>query len=221
MQRRRFGAVVRLEVSSSISDAMLWRLKERLGVHSDNVYPVKDLLDLADSQSAVRPRPARSQVRAVAALTQRRLAAPTDGNIFTEIAQRDIVVQHPYDSFATSVEAFVQAAARDTDSVTLKTTVYERATTRPSRWPIRAVENGKQSVCVVELKARFDERRNIEWDKASVTAEVLGKTKGPNEHHPEGQEQDRLQEAPGSPPEYIRPRSPTSPSTPHRWSQHS
>ncbi len=173
LQRRRFGAVVRLEVSSSISGAMLLRLKERLGVHSDNVYPVKGLLDLADiGQLHALDRP-DLKYETWLPYTQRRLAAPTDENIFNEIAKRDIIVQHPYDSFATSVEAFVQAAARDPDSVTLKTTVY-RTSLDSAIAPalIRAVENGTQSVCVVELKARFDERRNIEWARSLEQAGV-------------------------------------------------
>jgi len=76
-------------------------------------------------------------------------------------------VQHPYDSFATSVEAFVQAAARDPHVVTLKTTVY-RTSQDSALAPalMKASENGKQAVCVVELKARFDEQRNIEWARA-------------------------------------------------------
>jgi len=173
LQRRRFGAVVRLEVSSSISTPMLARLKERLGVHSDNVYPVKGLLDLADvGQLYALDRP-DLKYEPWLPYTQRRLAAPTDENIFAEIAQRDIMVQHPYDSFGTSVEAFVQAAARDSESVTLKTTVY-RTSHDSALAPalIRAAENGKQSVCVVELKARFDERRNIEWARSLEQAGV-------------------------------------------------
>ena len=99
--------------------------------------------------------------------TQRRLA-PKDGDLFAEIAGRDIVVQHPYDSFGTSVESFVRAAAKDPTVVTLKTTVY-RTSDDSALAPalIEAAENGKQSVCLVELKARFDERRNIEWARRS------------------------------------------------------
>ena len=164
LQKRRFGAVVRLEVSSSISKTMQSRLEERLGLHPEGVYPVKGLLDLADvGQLVTLDRPDLKHAPWLP-YTQRRLAAPTDGDLFAEIAQRDIVVQHPYDSFATSVEAFVRAAAKDEQVITLKTTVY-RTSLDSAIAPalIEAVENGKQSVCVVELKARFDERRNIEW----------------------------------------------------------
>src|SRR6478609_62483 len=164
LQKRRFGAVVRLEVSSSISKTMQSRLEERLGLHPEGVYPVKGLLDLADvGQLVTLDRPDLKPAPWLP-YTQRRLAAPADGDLFAEISQRDIVVQHPYDSFATSVEAFVRAAAKDEQVITLKTTVY-RTSLDSAIAPalIEAVENGKQSVCVVELKARFDERRNIEW----------------------------------------------------------
>jgi polyphosphate kinase len=173
LQKRRFGAVVRLEVSSSISKTMQSRLEERLGLHPEGVYPVKGLLDLADvGQLVTLDRPDLKPAPWLP-YTQRRLAAPADGDLFAEIAQRDIIVQHPYDSFATSVEAFVRAAAKDEQVITLKTTVY-RTSLDSAIAPalIEAAENGKQSVCVVELKARFDERRNIEWARSLEQAGV-------------------------------------------------
>jgi polyphosphate kinase len=173
LRRRRFGAVVRLEVSGSISHAMLSRLEERLGVHSDSVYPVKGLLDLADvGQLYALDRP-DLKYEPWLPFTQRRLAAPTDGNLFEEISHGDIAVQHPYDSFATSVESFVRSASTDEAVVTLKTTVY-RTSHDSALAPalMIAVQNGKQSVCVVELKARFDERRNIEWARSLEQAGV-------------------------------------------------
>jgi polyphosphate kinase len=173
LQKRRFGAVVRLEVSSSISKTMLSRLEERLRLHPGGVYPVKGLLDLADvSQLHSLDRPDLKYTPWLP-YTQRRLAAPADGDLFEEIGHRDIVVQHPYDSFATSVEAFVRAAAKDEQVITLKTTVY-RTSHDSALAPalIEAAENGKQSVCVVELKARFDEARNIEWARSLEQAGV-------------------------------------------------
>ncbi len=164
LRKRRFGAVVRLEVSSSISRSMLARLEERLPARPQLVYPIHGLLDLADvAQLNDLDRP-DLKFEPWVPYTQRRLASPQDGDIFAEIAAGDIVVQHPYDSFGTSVEAFVRAAATDPAVVTLKTTVY-RTSIDSAIGPalIAAVENGKQSVCLVELKARFDEARNIEW----------------------------------------------------------
>ncbi len=173
LRKRRFGAVVRLEVSSSVSPTMLARLEERLGVHPANVYPVTGLLDLADvGQLYGLDRP-DLKYDPWLPYTQRRLQTPSDGDLFADIAQRDIVVQHPYDSFATSVESFVRAAAKDPHVVTLKTTVY-RTSHDSALAPalMLASEHGKQSVCVVELKARFDERRNIEWARSLEQAGV-------------------------------------------------
>jgi polyphosphate kinase len=173
LQKRRFGAVVRLEVSRSISNAMVKRLEERLPARPELVYPIKGLLDLADvAQLCELDRPDLKDPPWVPS-TQRRLASPKDGSLFAEIALRDIVVQHPYDSFATSVESFVRAAAKDANVVTLKTTVYR--TSRDSALApalIDAAGDGKQSVCVVELKARFDEQKNIDWARSLEEAGV-------------------------------------------------
>ncbi len=173
LRKRRFGAVVRLEVSSSISRAMLSRLETRLGISSSGVYPIKGLLDLADlGQLYSLDRPDLKYEPWVP-YTQRRLLSPKNDDLFAEIAQRDLFVQHPYDSFTTSVEAFVKGAARDDAVVAIKTTVYR--TTQDSALAnalVEAAENGKQCVCVVELKARFDEQRNIEWARSLEQAGV-------------------------------------------------
>jgi polyphosphate kinase len=173
LRKRRFGAVVRLEVSSSISRAMVARLSERLAVRPDSVYPVHGLLDLREVNQLYNLDRPDLKYEPWVPQTQRRLAKPKDDDLFAEIAAADIVVQHPYDSFATSVEAFVRAAARDPGVATLKTTVYrtsEDSALAPAL--IEAAENGKQSVCIVELKARFDERRNIEWSRSLEQAGV-------------------------------------------------
>jgi polyphosphate kinase len=173
LQKRRFGAVVRLEVSRSISTGMLGRLQERLPARPELVYPIRGLLDLADvSQLYDLERPDLKDAPWVP-FTQRRLTAPKDGSLFAEIGARDVVVQHPYDSFATSVESFVREAANDPAVVTLKTTVY-RTSHDSALAPalIEAAEHGTQSVCLVELKARFDERRNIEWSRSLEQAGV-------------------------------------------------
>jgi polyphosphate kinase len=173
LRRRRFGAVVRLEVSSSISRGMLSRLGQRLGVAPEAVYPIRGLLDLADVDQIYAIDRPDLKYPTWLPFTQRRLAVSSDADIFNAIADRDVLVQHPYDSFATSVEAFVRAAAKDPGVVTLKTTVY-RTSHDSALAPalIEASENGKQSVCVVELKARFDERRNIEWARSLEQAGV-------------------------------------------------
>jgi polyphosphate kinase len=173
LRNRRFGAVVRMEVSGSISRDMLTRLTERLAITADQVYAIRGLLDLADvGQLYSLGRPDLKYAPWVP-FTQRRLAVSSADDLFEEIARRDIVVHHPYDSFGSSVEAFMQAAAADPHVVALKTTVYrtsDDSAIAPSL--IKASENGKQVVCVVELKARFDERRNIDWARALEQAGV-------------------------------------------------
>ena len=173
LRNRRFGAVVRMEVSGSISRDMLLRLTERLGISNDQIYAIRGLLDLADvTQLYSLDRPDLKYAPWVP-FTQRRLAVQGTDDLFEEIARRDIVVHHPYDSFGTSVEAFLQAAASDPQVVALKTTVYrtsDDSAIAPSL--MKASENGKQVVCVVELKARFDERRNIDWARALEQAGV-------------------------------------------------
>jgi polyphosphate kinase len=173
VRRRRFGSVVRVEVSSSVSREMVTRLEERLWIGSEQLYPIRGILDLADvAQLHDLDRP-DLKYEPWLPFTQRRLSLSNPDELFQEIAKRDIIVQHPYDSFATSVESFVQAAAADPHVVTLKTTVYR--TSRDSEIAaalMAASENGKQAVCVVELKARFDEQRNIEWARSLEQAGV-------------------------------------------------
>jgi polyphosphate kinase len=174
LRRRRFGDPVRLEVSSSASSRMLERLKRGLGVTDDKVYLAQGALDLADlSQFVSLDRPDLKEEPWVP-LTHPRLANATNADeLFDEIASGDVLVHQPYYSFLTSFEAFVRAPGRDVDSVALKTTVYRTSGDSPLVPAlIEAAESGKQAVCLVELKARFDERRNIEWARALERAGV-------------------------------------------------
>jgi polyphosphate kinase len=174
LRQRRFGGTVRVEVSDSMSPEMLSRLKLGLGVGDDEIYPVDGLLDLAKlTQIAQLDRPELKE-EPWRPVTQPRLALHEDGeDLFEEIRRGDILVHLPYESFATSVEAFIWAAARDPDVIAIKTTVYRTSDDSPLVPAlIEASENGKQCVCLVELKARFDERRNIEWSRALERAGV-------------------------------------------------
>ena len=107
-------------------------------------------------------------------MTQPRLQLDEDRDIFAEIRRADILVHHPYDSFSTSVERFVRAGRRsDPDVLAIKMTVYRTSDDTPLIPAlIRATEHGKQAVCLVELKARFDERANIGWARALEEAGV-------------------------------------------------
>jgi polyphosphate kinase len=174
LRRRRFGDVVRLEVAGDASPAMVQRLRDGLGVPAGQTYAVDGMLDLADlRQIADIDRP-ELRWDPWMPVTRPRLV-PTDGGagLFGEVRRGDFLVHLPYDSFATSVELFVSAAAKDPDVVGIKTTVY-RTSDDSAMLPalIDAAEQGKQTVCLVELKARFDERRNIEWSRAMEQAGV-------------------------------------------------
>ena len=99
--------------------------------------------------------------------------AKTARGVFEEIRRGDLIVHQPYDSFRASFEAFAEAAANDPEVIAIKTTVYR--TSDESKLVaslIECAEDGKQSVCLLELKARFDERRNIEWSRAMEQAGV-------------------------------------------------
>jgi polyphosphate kinase len=174
LRRRRFGDAVRLEVASTASAAMVQRLRDGMGVSEDQVYAIDGMLDLADvAQIADLDRP-ELRYDPWMPVTRPRLAATTGrSDLFAEVRRGDLLVHLPYDSFATSVELFVRAAAKDRDVVGIKTTVY-RTSDDSAMLPalIDAAEQGKQTVCLVELKARFDERRNIEWSRAMEQAGV-------------------------------------------------
>ena len=174
LRRRRFGDAVRLEISSSASKAMVERLKAGLGVGDDQVYSVSGLLDLSElNQIAGLDRPELKDEPWVPIVPPRFSTAAQNGGMFAEIARSDILVQQPYESFKGTFEAFVQAAANDPDVIAMKATVYRTSDESPLVPAlIEASEDGKQSVCLVELKARGDERRNIEWSRALERAGV-------------------------------------------------
>ena len=170
LRRRRFGEVVRLEVASGMNPKLRAQLVEALRLEDREVYDVEGLVDLADLD-AIADVPGHAELRwpAWSSMTQPRLQGDDDEavDMFAEIRQRDLLVHHPYDSFSTSVERFVAQAVADPDVLAIKQTVYRTSDDSllvPSL--IRASERGKQAVCMVELKARFDEEANIHWAKS-------------------------------------------------------
>lgn len=173
LRRRRFGDVVRLEVSDNASPKMLDLLRDAMDVAPEQVYPIEGILDFADfSNLADIDRP-DLRFEPWAPLTQPRLQSVHASDFFGQIRREDLLVHLPYDSFTTSVEAFVMGAAQDPNVIALKTTVYrtsEKSPVVPAL--IEAAESGKQSVALVELKARFDEGHNIEWSKRLERAGV-------------------------------------------------
>ena len=168
LRRRRFGDAVRVEVAESMSEAMRKRLLTGLGADPQQLYSVAGLLDLADvMQLAQLERPDLKDDPWLPVTQSRVAALESPSEFFDEIRRSDVLVHHPYESFTTSFEAFVRGAASDSEVVGLKTTVYRTSDETPLVPAlIEAAEDGKQTVCLVELKARFDEHRNIEWSRA-------------------------------------------------------
>ena len=172
LRRRRFGEVVRLEVNDGMDLGMRDRLIDWLGVTQHQVYDVEGLLDLTDMWQIVGIE-GRSELRQSSWTPVTHPAfglRPGDGDeqpdVFAPMRTADILVHYPYQSFSTSVERFVMQAVDDPNVLAIKMTVY-RTSDDSALVPalIAAAEKGKQAVCLVELKARFDERQNIRWSR--------------------------------------------------------
>jgi polyphosphate kinase len=171
LRRRRFGEVVRLEVSAGIDPALRTRLIDWLRVDENQVYDVKGLLDMGDLWQIVgleghqdlRQQPWTPVTHP--AFQTSDTDEPAD--VFAAMRAADVLVHYPYHSFSTSVERFVKQAVEDPNVLAIKMTVY-RTSDDSALVPllIEAAEKGKQAVCMVELKARFDERLNIRWSKS-------------------------------------------------------
>jgi polyphosphate kinase len=176
LTRRRFGRVVRLEVGPDMTDEVLGLLVRELEIDRHDVIELPGPLDLSGLWRLYElDRPELKQ-DSFQPTTQPRLSAPPgeELDIFAAIREGDILVQHPYDSFTTSVQAFIEKAARDPKVLAIKQTLYR--TSGPGSPIIRALLDaageGKQVVALVELKARFDEEANIEWARALEEAGV-------------------------------------------------
>lgn len=166
LTRRGFGSVVRLEVNPSITDEVLDLLMREMLLGTDEVQRVEGPLDLDGLR--VLPEIDRPELLhdRWAAVTQPRLATTAEGpaNIFASIAEGDLLVHHPYDSFGSSVATFLDQAARDPKVLAIKQTLYRTSANSPIIQSLMyAAKAGKQVVVLVELMARFDEERNIEF----------------------------------------------------------
>jgi len=176
LTRRRFGRAVRLEVEPSMPEGTLALLCDELELDRDAVSVLPGPLGL-DGLSALvgLDRPDLLHPPFVPTVPAA-LAAPTgeEPDVLGVLRHRDVLVHHPYDAFASSVQAFVAQAARDPHVLAIKITLYR--TSGPGSPIIRALldaaEAGKQVVALVELKARFDEEANIEWARALEEAGV-------------------------------------------------
>ncbi|MCB0882154.1 MAG: polyphosphate kinase 1 [Thermoleophilia bacterium] len=166
LRQRRFGHAVRLEVREGGSPELLGEVTDALEVSDRDIYAIPDALDLTCLWEVVGlDRPDLKDAR-WRPLTHPRLVTETGqpANVFGAIAAGDLLVHHPYDDFRTSVERFVLDAVDDPDVLAIKQTVYRAGADSPIVAAlVRAAERGIQTVCLVEVKARFDEQRNIEW----------------------------------------------------------
>jgi polyphosphate kinase len=170
LAQRRFGSVTRLTVTRDMPEHVQALLIRNLEIERGDVYPVMDVLGLVDLQALydldlphLKDPPFRH-----------RIPAPLrpGGDLFAAIRARDILLHHPYDSFAPIVE-LLRAAAADPDVLAIKQTIYRVGKRSPVIAALTdAADNGKQVAAIVELKARFDEEHNIVWARALEDAGV-------------------------------------------------
>jgi polyphosphate kinase len=167
LTRRRFGPPVRLEVDETMDDHVLDMLVRELGVSDSEVYRIPAPLDLrglnlvADlERSDLRYEPFRGMSHPDLSPAESAKAA----DVLAVVRDKDVLLQHPYDSFATSVQAFIEQAATDPHVLAIKQTLYRTSGDSPIIDAlIDAAESGKQVLAIVEIKARFDEQNNISW----------------------------------------------------------
>ncbi|MGW3512699.1 RNA degradosome polyphosphate kinase [Streptomyces sp. NPDC000994] len=168
LMRRRFGPPVRLEVEESIDREVLDLLVRELKISEAEVYPLPGPLDLTGLfRIHGLDRPELKYPKFVAGINRElaEVESASAPDIFAALRSRDVLLHHPYDSFSTSVQAFLEQAAADPDVLAIKQTLY-RTTSGDSPIVdalIDAAESGKQVLVLVEIKARFDEQANIKW----------------------------------------------------------
>ncbi len=176
LMRRRFGPAVRLEVEETVDPHVLDLLKRELGVSDYEVLSLPGPLDLTGLHNIADLDRAEHKYRSFLPATHRDLpdvesAAPAD--MLAAIRRGDLLVHHPYDSFSTSVQRFIEQAASDPNVLAIKQTLYRTSGDSPIVDAlIDAAEAGKQVLALVELKARFDEQANITWARKLEQAGV-------------------------------------------------
>jgi polyphosphate kinase len=168
LMRRRFGPAVRLEVEDDIDDEVVELLVEEIDVDPDDVLRVPGLLDLSALWQVYDvDRPALRDRPFVPATAPRFADGETPKSVFATLRDGDVLVHHPYESFATSTQRFIEQAAADPRVLAIKQTLYRTSGDSPIVDAlIDAAEAGKQVVALVEIKARFDEQANIKWARA-------------------------------------------------------
>ncbi len=171
LTRRRFGPAVRLEVVTDISDRVLDLLVRELDISEPQLYRIEGPLDLAGLWALTDLDIPLLSNDAYPPVTHPRLRESSDPkaavDVFSAMRRGDLLLHHPYHSFGTSVQAFVEQAAADPTVLAIKQTLYRTSGDSPLVDAlIDAAEAGKQVLVVVEIKARFDEQANIKWARA-------------------------------------------------------
>ena len=174
LARRRFGSAVRLEIAEDTTPRMLRILQRELDVESEDVIRFGGLLDLTGLwQLHGLDLPDLKDPAMVPATPPAFGERETARNIFDSLQESDVLVEHPYDSFATTVQRFIEQAAADDDVLAIKQTLYRTSGDSPIvNALVDAVAAGKQVVTLVEIKARFDEKNNIRWARELEQAGV-------------------------------------------------
>ncbi|MBX3009927.1 MAG: polyphosphate kinase 1 [Caldilineaceae bacterium] len=168
LRERRVAPVVRLEVDEAMPEAMLTILRGELNLEPTDVYPIRGFLRLDDLFALADLNMPHLKYEPWTPVTPLRLTGldtkARPGDFFTLIRQGDLLVHHPYHSFAASTQQFIEAAAADPRVLAIKQTLYRTSANSPIiKALIYAAEQGKQVAALVEVKARFDEAANIAW----------------------------------------------------------
>ncbi|MFM7600873.1 MAG: polyphosphate kinase 1 [Pseudanabaena sp.] len=175
LRKQKFGSVVRMEIASDIPPEIRRELIEQLGITEADVYDIPGLIGLGALMAIAFLPMSEHQDKPWKSVTHPRLkeSDEEDKNIFDTIREGDFLVHHPYQSFTTTVQRFIEEAANDPNVLAIKQTLYRTSGDSPIVHAlIRAAENGKQVAVLVELKARFDEANNILWAKKLENAGV-------------------------------------------------
>ncbi|MCK6596883.1 MAG: polyphosphate kinase 1 [Bdellovibrionaceae bacterium] len=172
IRQRRFAEVVRLEHGPKPDPWMLKFLMDELELSDEDVYEHPGLLDYTDLNIIYEVNRSDLKYKPYAPVTPLVFGDETQ-SLFATIKLQDQLIHHPYESFRSTVERFVKEASIDPKVLAIKMTLYRTGDNSPFvKALIRAAEEGKQVVCLVELKARFDEERNIYWAQALENAGV-------------------------------------------------
>ncbi len=175
LRRRRFGNAVRLELGISNGNSIRALLKDELELDDADVYADAALLAMVDLWSFMKLDRGDLRFDEFSPVVPARISqrAGDEVDLFETLRSRDLLIHQPYESFSASTQELIRRAAADPDVVAIKMTLYRTSSDSPIvRALVRAVEQGKQVAVLIELKARFDERANIEWAKTLEQAGV-------------------------------------------------